>query len=296
MLTRAFATLLVLLMLSAPLRGEAQPQGPEGTWNMSPWPGLINTRDGQPSDGIIVDILQQIVQRLPEYRHRYRMNNLTRGLEQLKREPLSCFLPTYPTPERDRYGYYVGLFVAMPHQLVVRSADLPRFVTAGGEVSLHQLLRDRHFHGGLVRDRSYGPVLDPILQTPEALLQLQRIQTSSAGSNLYGMLEHGRIDYLIDYAEVVQYVQRQGLAQGLSLIPLAEANSPYLSGIYCSRNAEGAALIRSIDRIARQPEVIELFKAAQHAYIPPQTLGHYRGWLERFFAERPDRDLTSLPH
>jgi uncharacterized protein (TIGR02285 family) len=289
-------TLLGLLLLCASVANAAQPQAPQVTWNMSPWPGLINVRDERPGDGIIVELLQQIVQRLPEYRHDFRLNNLTRGLEQLKREPLGCFLPTFPTPERDRHGYYVGLFVAMPHQLVVRTADLQRFAAGNGEVSLRTLLRDKRLRGGLVRDRSYGPILDPLLHDPAALPQLQRIQTSSAGSNLYGMLEHHRIDYLLDYAEVVQYVQRQqGIAQGLSLLPLAEANSPYLSGIYCSRNAEGAELVRRIDQIARQPEVIELFRAAQKAYMPARTLAHYQPWLDRFFAERPGKDLTSLP-
>lgn len=295
-LARPFRPLIGLLMLCAPLAGGAEADRPEVFWNMSPWPGLINVRDGRPEDGIIVVLLRQMVERLPQYRHQYRLNNLSRGLEQLKREPLSCFLPTFPTPERDRHGYYVGLFVAMPHQLVVRSADAPRFAPDGGEVSLRALLRDGRLRGGLIRDRSYGPILDPLLQAPEALPQLQRIQTSSAGANLYGMLEHQRIDYLLDYAEVVQYVQRtQGVAQGISLLPLAEANSPYVSGIYCSKNAEGAELVRRLDHIARRPEVIELFMAAQKAYIPPRTLAHYQGWLDRFFAQRPDQDLTSLP-
>jgi len=288
--------LIGLLLLCSSIAHGAQPQGLEVTWNMSPWPGLINMQDGRPSDGIIVDLLQQITQRLPQYRHNFRLNNLTRGLEQLKREPLSCFLPTFPTPERDQHGYYVGLFVAMPHQLVVRTADLQRFAQGKDEVSLRQLLRDSQLRGGLVRDRSYGPILDPLLQAPEAQPQLQRIQTSSAGSNLYGMLEHHRIDYLLDYAEVVQYVQRQqGVAQGLSLLPLSEASSPYVSGIYCSKNAEGAELVRQIDRIARLPEVIALFIEAQKAYMPPRTLAHYQPWLDRFFAERPRKDLTNLP-
>src|SRR5688572_30314911 len=92
-------TLLGLLLLCASVANAAQPQAPQVTWNMSPWPGLINVRDERPGDGIIVELLQQIVQRLPEYRHDFRLNNLTRGLEQLKREPLGCFLPTFPTPE-----------------------------------------------------------------------------------------------------------------------------------------------------------------------------------------------------
>ncbi|WP_043308858.1 hypothetical protein [Pseudomonas sp. ML96] len=294
--SRLFRPLLGLLMLCATLASAEEADKPEVFWNMSAWPGLINMRDGHPDDGIIVDLLRQMTERLPQYRHSYRLNNLTRGLEQLKREPLSCFLPTFPTPERDRHGYYVGLFVATPHQLIVRTADVPRFAPQGGEVSLREILRDKQLRGGLVRDRSYGPVLDPLLQAPDALPQLQRIQTSSAGTNLYGMLEHQRIDYILDYAEVLQYVQReQGVAQELSLLPLAEASSPYLSGIYCSKNAEGAELIRRLDQVARQPDFIALFIEAQKAYIPAPTLQHYQAWLERFFAERPYKDLTSLP-
>lgn len=292
-----FRALLVLLMLCSlsPARAEQAP-GHEITWNMSPWPGLINTRDGQPDSGIIVELMQLITQRLPDYQHRYSQANLTRGLDQLKREPLSCFLPVFPTPERAEHGYYVGLFTAMPHQLVVRTADVQLIAAGQAEVSLQQLLRDRRLRGGLVLDRSYGPVLDPLLQAADVQPQLLRIQTSSAGSNLYGMLEHGRIDYLLDYAEVVQYAQRQqGAARGLSLLPLQETSTPYISGIYCSKTDAGAELIRRIDTIARQPEVIAHFISAQKAYVPAATLHHYQAWIDRFFALRPHQDLTSLP-
>ncbi|MBC9249324.1 hypothetical protein A9179_03430 [Pseudomonas alcaligenes] len=290
--------LLVLLMLcAAPPTWAGQAPSNEITWHMSPWPGLINIRNGQPDNGIIVDLLQQITQRLPDYQHRYSMANLTRGLEQLKRESLSCFLPAFPTPERAEHGYYVGLFATMPHQLVVRTTDVERIRAGQAEISLQQLLHERNLRGGLVLDRSYGPVLDPLLQAADVQAQLLRIQTSSAGSNLYGMLEHGRIDYLLDYAEVVQYVQRQqDFARDLSLLPLQETSTPYVSGIYCSKTAEGAELIRRIDTIARQPEVISHFIAAQKAYVPPATLHHYQAWIDRFFAQRAQQDLTTLPH
>ncbi|HSC84258.1 MAG TPA: hypothetical protein VLC30_11630 [Pseudomonas sp.] len=297
MSSRLPRALLILLMLcAAPLTLAEPAPGNEIVWYMSPWPGLINARDGQPDSGIIVELLQLITQRLPEYQHRYSQANLTRGIEQLKHDSLSCLLPTFPTTERDEHGYYVGLFATMPHQLVVRTADVPRIGAGQAEVSLQRLLHERSLRGGLVRDRSYGPSLDPLLQAADVQAQLQRIQTSSAGSNLYGMLEHGRIDYLLDYAEVVQYVQRQqDFARDLRLLPLAEAGMPYVSGIYCSRTEAGAELVRRIDNIARRPEVIGHFIAAQKAYLPAATLQHYQAWIDRFYAQRPYQDLTSLP-
>ena len=122
------------------------------------------------------------------------------------------------------------------------------------------------------------------------------MQTSSAGNNLFDMLERGRVDYLLEYAEVIQFAQQQRQTSlAVTLLPLQEANTPFVSGIYCSKNAAGAELVRRIDQIARQPEVIAHFVAAQHAYVPAATVKHYQAWLDRFFGERPGKNLTSLP-
>lgn len=290
---RLFRTLLVfsLLTLGAGLRAEPQ----EIIWGTSPWPGLVNLRDGQPHSGIIVDLLQQVTERLPQYRHRLQLVNLSRGLEQLKQPAITCLLPTIRTPERDQLGHYVGLFVAMPHQLLIRSRDQARLAAGQNEVSLRALLQDTRLRGGLIQDRSYGPSLDPLLNDPAVQTRLLRIQTSSAGNNLFDMLEHGRIDYLLEYAEVTQFVQQQGGASDLTLLPLQEASTPVVSGIYCSRTPAGAKVIREIDDIARQPDVIAHFKQAQKAYVPTTTLRHYQAWLDNFFQQRGQLDLTSLP-
>lgn len=291
--SRLFRALLVfsLLTLGAELRAEPQ----EIIWGTSPWPGLVNLRDGQPHSGIIVDLLKQVNERLPQYRHRLQLVNLSRGLEQLKQPGTTCLLPTIRTAERDQLGHYVGLFVAMPHQLLVRSSDQARFAEEQSEVSLRALLQNTQLRGGLIQDRSYGPSLDPLLNDPAVQPQLLRIQTSSAGNNLFDMLEHGRIDYLLEYAEVTQFVQQQGGASDLTLLPLQEASTPLVSGIYCSRTHEGAALVRQIDQIARHPQVIAYFQQAQKAYVPATTLQHYQAWLDNFFQQRAHLDLTSLP-
>jgi hypothetical protein len=90
-------------------------------------------------------------------------------------------------------------------------------------------------------------------------------------------------------------VRRAGGAGALDLLPLREANTPAVSGVYCSRTAGGARLVSRIDEVARRPEVIAAFINAQRAYVPAATLEHYRPWLEDFFRRRGDSDLTSLP-
>lgn len=283
--------LLPLLLCGSLCAAGAEPAA-QVVWGMTPWPGLVDVRDGRPSSGIIVELLGEITARLPEYAHRSSLTNLSRGLEQLRRDELSCFLPTFRTAERDRFAHYVGLFVSMPHQLVVRERERQAIAAGQATVSLRQVLATEHLRGGLMRDRSYGPQLDPLLQGENP--RLLRIQTSGAGNNLFDMLEHGRIDYLLEYAEVFGSLQRAGGAAELSLLPLREADTPAVSGIYCSKTAAGALLVRRIDEVARRPEVIAAFIRAQHAYVPAATLEHYRPWLEAFFRHRGASDLTSL--
>lgn len=293
MLARRLCTLLTLTLLTLGAELRAEPQ--EIIWGISPLPGQVNLRDGQPHSGVLVDLLLQVIKRMPQHRHRLQLVNLSRGLEQLKQPGTTCLLPTVRTAERDQLGHHVDLFVAMPHQLLVRSSDQARFASGQNEVSLRVLLQDTQLRGGLNQDRSYGPNLDPLLKDPAVQPRLLRIQTSSANNNLLDMLAYGRIDYLLEHAEVIQFIQRQGGASNLALLPLQEASTPLVNGIYCSRTAAGARLIREIDSIARQPDVVAYFKQAHIAYLPAATAHHYQAWLDNFFQQRAHLDLTSLP-
>lgn len=264
----------------------------EVVWGVSPWPGLVVTSESQPPSGIIKELLGAITARLPEYTHHMRLSNLSRSFEQLSDEGLHCAMPVVRTAERDRVGYYVDLVLVMPNHLVVRKRDRQAIAGDMAEVSLRQLLATPRLRGGLVRDRSYGPQLDPLLNGEYP--QLLRIQTSGAGNNLFAMLEHGRIDYIVEYAEIFGAVRSAGGARGLELLPLSEANATARMGAYCSKTAAGARLVRRIDEVARSPEVIALFLSTQRSYLSAATLERYGAMVDDFYLRR-DNDLTSLP-
>jgi len=294
MLSRT-ALVVLCCLLSLPPHPAQAAEGPL-TWGLQDWPGLVDTRDQQPVGGIMFELLRQLTEQMPEYRHRYQLMSLQRGFELLRRGHELCVVGAFRTPERDLLGHYVGLFIAMPYQLVIRAEDLPRITQGQADVSLQALLQREDLRGALVRGRSYGPLLDPLLGGPQAAARLPRVPSLSVGTNLFEMLAHERIDYMIEHAEIYQHLQlARRFSTPLRLVPIRETPQPLIAGIYCSRNTWGERIIRRLDGLARDPAIAARFAEAQQQSVPQETLQHYRLWIERYSRERPTQSQTNLP-
>ncbi|HBX54543.1 hypothetical protein [Pseudomonas sp. UBA2684] len=289
--------LILAYLLLAPLAFANPPEAQQTvTWALQNWPGFINSQNDRPVSGRLLDDLRVFTEQLPEYQHRYTLMPISAGFEQLRRGGTLCVVGAFRRQERDLLGHYVGLFFTLPQQLIIRSNDYQHIALAQPEVSLQQLLRRNDLRGALVHGRSYGPLLDPLLSAPQHRANLTRVRSTSSGANLFDMLQHGRIDYLLEYAEVFHYLKQQGqLQQALSLLPLKETETALLSGIYCQRDAAGAQLIRRLDQLARLPQTRTQLIANLHRYLPASTLLPRLDWVERYFEQRQQQSLTNLP-
>ncbi len=296
-MSRAGRIVLLLLVLCRPGGVAAEPL-PVLNWGLTAWPGLVNSQDGKPTDGIVIDLLSQLTRRLPEYQHHLLLMNTSRSLAYLQQSEDLCIVDVQRSAERDRIGYFVGLIINLPPQLVIRRSDLAKIGQGQPRLSLQQLLQRPDLRGGLPAGRIYGPELTPLLQAAEATGRLQRIQSSGRGSNLLQMLEHGRIDYTLEYSETVQLLRHSDEAAAFSadiaLLPLTETRTPIMSGIYCPRSPFGKRVIERLDAIAGEPEVLARFAAAMAQFAPPATREHYRQWFDDYLANRAQRSYTNI--
>lgn len=267
-------------------------------WGLTAWPGLVNSANGEPTDGMVIDLLSEITRRMPEYQHHLQLMNTSRSLVDLQQRNDVCIVDVQRNAERDQIGYFVGLFLNLPPQLVIRSSDLQRISQGHKSISLKQLLQRSDLRGGLPAGRIYGPELTALLEAAEASGQIQRIQSSGRGSNLLGMLEHGRIDYTLEYAETIQLMQgspdMRPIIQSLHLLPLQETTQPIISGIYCPRTAQGKLLVKQIDKIAGDPQVLKHFAAAMEYFAPPSTRQHYSKMYDDYLNNRATGAYTNL--
>lgn len=287
----------VLLLTLASARVVAE-EPPALNWGLTAWPGLVNSENGEPTDGMVIDLLTEITQRLPGYQHHLQLMNTSRSLLDLQQREDLCIVDVQRSAERDRIGYFVGLFLNLPPQLVIRSTDLQSISNGQTSISLQQLLQRKDLRGGLPAGRIYGPELTGLLETAEANGHIQRIQSSGRGSNLLGMLEHGRIDYTLEYAETIQLMSSsadmRSVIQSLSLLPVQETTQPIVSGIYCSRSEQGKQVVMQVDKIAGDPLVLKHFGAAMEYFAPPATRQHYSKMYDDYLNNRASRSYTNL--
>ena len=250
-----------------------------------------------PTEGTMFEMLFEVTKQLPEYQHHYQAMSLTRGFTDLKSRDDLCMVGMRRSPERDQVGYFVGLWPVLPPQLVIRRAD--RHIIAGTQssVSLAKLLGRNELRSAIIEGRYFGPELDPLIHAAKATGQIQSLQTSSQVNNLLRMLDMGRIDYTLDYVETFlsSSVDQPTLRDSLLLIPLEEVPTPSVTGIYCSRTPRGKQLIERIDKLTRDPQLQQRFKAHYTRFIPDEARQPYAQWLDTFFQQRSQYSLTNLP-
>lgn len=281
---------LASFTLAEPLPGQAVPQywGKIFSWTES---GVEN-----PTQGIMFELLHEVTKELPEYQHHYQAMSLSRGFTDLKQHNNLCMVGMVRNPERDTVGYFVGLWPVLPPQLVIRRKDRQMIAGKQSRVSLTELLERHDLHGAIIEGRFFGPTLQPLLQAASAKGDLQTMQTSSSVNNLLRMLEAGRIDFTLDYLEtfLTSSTGQPELRNNLLLMPLEEAQTPGVGGIYCSRTPRGKQLIERIDQLARDPQLQARFAAIIDRYLPAEPRQPYAQWISNYFKQPTQHSLTNI--
>ncbi|MDN3546175.1 TIGR02285 family protein [Kinneretia asaccharophila] len=263
------------------------------TWNLVDWPPFYLLSDGQPpasmealGEGVIDGFLRRVLQRLPQYEHRFVMLTGARAELERKAGLGLCSASSMRTPERLQDRYFTPAMPTVQQHLVmqrsrVAALDLP---TAG--VSLRTLFRQApELQGLILSKRHYGPELEPLLrQAPN----VRAIAAPKAG-NLLNMLEAGRMDFSLEYPMVLAHhlaQQRPGREAPLVSLPIVEAGEPPVGYFSCNRNAWGRAVMADLDKalreVAAQPEVARLYER----WLTPSEAARERPRMERFFAAR----------
>lgn len=250
-----------------------------------------------PTEGVMFELLHEVTKQLPEYQHRYKAMSLSRGFADLTRHDDLCMVGMMRSPERDKAGYFVGLWPVLPPQLVIRREDRQLIAGKQERTSLAALLQRTDLRGAIIEGRFFGPSLEPLLQTAKDSGQLQTLQTSASSNNLLSMLDAGRIDFTLDFLEtfMTSSEARPELRRKLMLLPLQESQTPRVGGIYCSRSPHGKQLIERIDKLAQNPQLQIRFQTIIDRYLPAEPRKPYAKWLDTFFQQRSQHSLTNLP-
>lgn len=197
----------------------------------------------------------QIVLRiLQQYPSPYTLVDISRNRarEWTKTAPNACipWLRKTPTRERD-FLFTVPYMLESAITLVSLpsshwQAQLEQLSDPAGRLSLQQLLSlHRPPLLGVEMNRSYGEVLDPLLQQHKAALYTRSTAGEYVGSML-PMLQKGFVDLMLEYPKIVERH-----SSGLRYWRLTEAEPFNLVHFACNRSEQGGKIVTLLNHAIR---------------------------------------------
>ncbi|MCF4993978.1 TIGR02285 family protein [Pseudomonas syringae] len=258
----------VLFLLALPTWAQAKPTL---IWLLRDLPPLTIFEGPKKGQGVIDQLLPQLIAGMPQYEHILMRVNRARGTQMLREQPFACDPSLIWNKERAQWlSFSIPAFRAVSNGLVVRQQDrqvLEPFMV-NGEVDLTAFLADGKSKVGVVAERSYGEFLDTLLREAPTGSLLPHYG-NDALSSLLSMQRLGRLQVVLGYWPEIDYQARQAqIAEDELVLLQVKGTGKYLSGhIGCSGTALGRQAIKEINQLLRT--------------LPHDSLNQrYADWLE----------------
>lgn len=263
-------------------------------WTVWPLPGVVNVVDDKPTDGITMDAMALLMDRLPELQPQYRIANRLRQQKMMADGENVCSIPLFQREDSDKFAYFIPFMITTPIQAIIRRDDLERFPLEDGFLSLTRLIDETDLRGGLSGFRTYPDPLGAWLTDAESKNRVKNITGSQGGESLQLMVSHGRLDYIFEFSSI-SMAMRKGLhmREPLLTLPILEDRKLVESGIYCTRNPWGQRIAERLDRAIR--ELVAEPEALLQLYVhgmPIETYQVFEQDIREYYQERAARILT----
>ena len=244
-----FRLLLLLFTASFTLAVRATPQI---TWLQTDWPPHQIVSGPFQGQGTFDLLQQQLMAALPEFRHQSRLVSLAR-VEQLflQQQPGICAVGTLYSAQRAASRLFSTPVAVGPALTVVHLAGRPALAQAGADaVDINQLAQQANLVGAFQPNRYYPPVVIAAIQQPSSNLTRQ---TFTSELNAAQLLQSGRVDYVIEYPERMQYYNSL-LTQPVVLqhSAIVGADIASVSYVTCTAGKAGEQAIAAIDKALQQ--------------------------------------------
>ncbi|MGE7993479.1 TIGR02285 family protein [Pseudomonas sp. NPDC089554] len=259
-------------------------------WLVRDLPPFTIQEGEQKGQGVIDQLLPQLIEQMPEYEHSIVRVNRARGMQMLQERQFTCDPTLLWTPERARFvKYSKPTLGVLSSGVVVRKRDLALLAPYldGQQLDLKRLLEDTSLKLGIVAERSYSVQVDDILrQLPDR--SLSRHYGNDATGNLLQMQQLGRVQLVLGYWPEVRYLAQQqgGTLDDYQFHPIKGTNRYQLFYIACADSPLGREAIARIDRLL--PQLRQEFLPGLYAkWLDPELRMDYLKDTQQFFEEPP---------
>ncbi len=232
---------------------------------------------GQGYEDLITDLL---VENLPLYEHKHTIATISRHYQQWKQGEKSCSLAMFKTPERGEFAYFsVPSVFSLPTVLIIRQDNFDSF-GATKTINLQNLLESEKITIGRSNNRSYGILVDNVLNQYGNKNNIFSFEGSELSLNLFKMLIAGRIDALTGLPEEAMYLAEtlgfKGQIMTLNISENQKNHDASLTYVACSKTEWGKKTIDTINLVLLEQRPTEQYRAAYERWLDPSSLENYR--------------------
>ena len=251
------------------------------TWYQPDFPPYVITKGQDAMDGIDNRTVQYLIDRLPEYHHRFQVASYKRILTYLRGGNEGVVTPLFITPERKQYLVYseTASYLPLSNGLVVNREELQRlepYIQMKGTINIDRLMQSGDYTIGITSGRSYSGIIDEMIRKYKDKGILYE-RTGSDHLGILKMLSSKRINAAFGFPVEVKYLsKRLGLPNDLIVLPVVNM-VPYTPVYFAApKNKWGKAIIVKINRILHQPGTIDRFNQYYESWLDEEYLSYYR--------------------
>lgn len=232
-------------------------------------------------DGYCDLAIRDAIQMLPDYQHVLSPVTSQRALALLQGNTLGCALQFFKTPQRQEFLYFSEAAVdVLPNGIMIWHDDVrfESYIDQAGRISLAEVAENHSLVFGREASRSYGPILDNILNTEDVT------QIESTHDIFYEtLLRARRVDYVIGYPYEKFGKVLNIENSNMRFIPIRENPTLYQAHFSCSKTDEGKAIIDTLNAKLKDSWRMQINNYYER-WLPPAVFPYYRNAMTELTA------------
>ena len=211
-------------------------------WHKIHWPPKFILDGADKGQGNFDELNNLYIKALPQYQHKKRTSTNARLWLDIKNGLNICDMAALQTPERETFALFSHAnIISLSPRIIINKSSFNR-LKLSTKMSLHEFLKTTTLTGYIEKNRSFGPVLDPVINdsaissrplTPRQILK---------------MVAMARVDFTLEFPSVVNYILKNNpIADNIVMIQLTETLGYLFGKVACTKNDWGRKVIRDIN-------------------------------------------------
>jgi len=207
---------------------------------------------------------------LPQHKHESVLVNLARMQTEMEQRRNFCISALADLPTFSRHMHMSKTLYVLPQPKIFMREETHVKMGQPASLSIKKLARNTGYHMGLIRGATYLPIR---LEDFEKHQHVTVVSSSSPITSVIQMVDLGRIDWAADYPHIVQWGAVSGeirIEHAFTMVDIEEFEYAEImrSGIACTKNAWGQAIIERLDELVKKDTVLDIRQWVSQ-WMPP---------------------------